>query len=211
VPGLQLGGRAEGRGLRQLRRFAPGGGHGRAAPADLPEGAQPELVVAGFVELLALAEAGLSTAEAEEVGERAKRTLLALTAGYDEDPGGVFRGLPLAGGPVLTALCSAPFRTVCSACLLPFRGEATVEARCAEGSPAVGADHLRRLLRCLSRRLQTEDSLAEQIAAAVHDLGGAGYAEARVRARRECDECGGGEVEAESRHSRGVRPSSGDR
>lgn len=160
---------------------------------DMHPDAEPERIVAGFVELLRLAEAGMTAIEAQEIGERAKRTLLELTAGYDDDPNDMLRAPAACGDQRLVSIQEAGFASLCARCLLRFEGVVTIASVTSpeRGSRAIGGEHLRRLVRCLSRRLQTEDSLAEQAAAAPYDLAGAGCSGAVVRATRPCTDCGG--------------------
>jgi GTP cyclohydrolase I len=173
----------------------------RPALEDLPElTADADLPLAEAGMRAVLAAAGADGPELAETPARAVRTLLALTAGYDADPAATLaspRPPTPPGTSRATLSASVPVRTACERCMLPVFGD--VALRCVLGERALDGGHLTRLVLDLAARFQGEAQLAEQVAAAVVDLGGAESALALVKLRRPCDECGGGRATTTAR------------
>jgi GTP cyclohydrolase I len=174
----------------------------RPALEDLPElpfKADLALAEAGMRAVLALADA--DTPEMEEAPARAVSTLLSMTAGYDANPTDTLAAPPCPPTPPGTSRAtlstSVPVRTACERCMLPVFGD--VALRCVLGERALDGGQLTRLVLDLAARFQGEAQLAEQVAAAVVDLGGAESALALVKLRRPCDECGGGRATTTAR------------
>lgn len=137
------------------------------------------------------------------------RALAEITAGYDGDPEAIILEVPRDApcGSGVTLSLDAPVRVACSRCWLPVLGR--LVARWREGGGGLSPDRLRRVAFCLASRLQSEGELAEQLAAAACDLGGARSVEVVVTLRRPCGECGGGQSETTAR-ARRASPAGGD-
>lgn len=114
-----------------------------------------------------LAAAGLPEAAA---GEAPERTATAwrdhLLVGYSLDPVEVIRpAWPDRAGQLVT-LTRIPFVSVCAHHLLPFFGRAHVAYL--PGGKLTGLSRIEDLVHCLSRRLQVQERLGEEIAEALH-------------------------------------------
>ena len=185
----------------------PVGGPGEG-PADLPEDFDP--VAAELAIEAVLRAGGESPSRPSETAHGAIQALLFLTSGNDVDPASIFAPEPLPEPPLAgsaTLSASVPIRAACDRCALPMFGE--VRLRCRPGSKMLDGGHLARLTKCLAGRLQNEPQLAEQLAAALVDLGGAETASVRVSVRRPCDDCGAGMVVSTAR-ARRAAPAGGD-
>ncbi len=85
-----------------------------------------------------------------------------LLSGYATDPGSVLEPTwPERSGEIIT-VTSIPFVSVCAHHLLPFFGQAHVAYLPDER--LTGLSRIEELVRCLSRRLQMQERLGEQIA-----------------------------------------------
>jgi len=117
--------------------------------------------LAGFLEAAGLRE--------DAAGEAPERTALAwrdhLLAGYALDPVAVLQpAWPDRAGQLVT-LSRVPFVSVCAHHLLPFFGRAHVAYL--PGGKLTGLSRIEDLVHCLSRRLQVQERLGEEIAEAL--------------------------------------------
>lgn len=169
-------------------------------PDDLP----PDIALAltGLAALIQTAGDDPGRPELEGTPDRAVAALLALTAGYERDPAAAFPPPAFATPPLegVTLSLSVPLRTACERCMLPVFGKISV--RCEPRDRPIDGGSLARLVGTLAARYQNEAQLAEQVAAALVTLGGAGSASVRLTTRRPCDECGAGQATTTARARR---------
>jgi GTP cyclohydrolase I len=135
---------------------------------------------------------------------RMARALDELLGGYLDAP--TLRTFPLAGDPGIVVVRDIPFASMCEHHVLPFAGTATVAYL--PNMSIVGLSKIPRLVRALSRRLQTQERLGMQIADALEsatNLGPLGVAVV-LRARHSCMGLRGAECPGEMQTScmRGV-------
>ena len=107
---------------------------------------------------------------ADAEGEAPERTAIAwrehLLSGYATDPSEVLGAAwPDRAGELVT-LTRIPFVSVCAHHLLPFFGRAHVAYL--PGGKLTGLSRIEDLVHCLSRRLQVQERLGEEIAEALH-------------------------------------------
>ena len=119
--------------------------------------------LSGFLEAAGLPE--------DAAGEAPERTALAwrdhLLAGYALDPVAVLQpAWPDRAGQLVT-MSRVPFVSVCAHHLLPFFGRAHVAYL--PGDKLTGLSRIEDLVHCLSRRLQVQERLGEEIAEALHE------------------------------------------
>lgn len=89
-----------------------------------------------------------------------------LLAGYAESPEKILVPLRSSRGRDVVAVREIPFVSTCPHHLLPFHGTARL-AYLPDGT-VVGVSRLAALVHCLSRRLQIQEELTEQIARELH-------------------------------------------
>ena len=119
---------------------------------------------------------------------RVLKALAELTAGYAEDPASILATTFDEQSDELIVLRRIPFSSTCEHHLLPFSGTAAVGYL---PGKVVGISKLARLVNCFARRLQIQERMTAQIAAAVEK-----HLEARgvgvvVKARHLCMGCRG--------------------
>jgi GTP cyclohydrolase IA len=90
-----------------------------------------------------------------------------LLAGYGQDPARILAPLPARSSEDLVAVRGLEFASVCAHHLLPFQGQ--VHIAYAPAGRITGLSRLGRLVDCLSRRLQLQESLTRQIADAIQE------------------------------------------
>lgn len=90
-----------------------------------------------------------------------------LLSGYREDPAAILTPLRARGAVPLVAVKGIAFTSICRHHLLPFQGLAHI-AYVPSGRIA-GLSRLPRLVGCLSRRLQLQESLTREIAEALQE------------------------------------------
>lgn len=88
-----------------------------------------------------------------------------LLAGYSQDPAAILAPLDERSSKGLVAVRDISFTSICMHHLLPFQGKAHVAY--APNGRIVGLSRLARLVDCLSRRLQLQELLGNQIAEAI--------------------------------------------
>ena len=88
-----------------------------------------------------------------------------LVKGYSIDPGDVLSNTWEEGGSEIVVIVDIEFTSVCRDHLLPFVGKASV-AYLPDGR-VTGLSKIADLVECLSRRLQIQETLTEEIAEAV--------------------------------------------
>lgn len=108
-------------------------------------------------------------AHTADTPERVVRAWVRRTAGYGEEPARVLETrFPVEGDPGLVVVSGVRFASTCAHHLLPIEGVATVAYRPdAERSEVVGLSKLVRLLRIYAARLQVQESLGRDTAAAI--------------------------------------------
>jgi GTP cyclohydrolase I len=129
--------------------------------------------IAGF-----LRSAGLPCLEGE-LRRTPERTARAwrdhLLKGYEQDPAKILEPLRASRSHDVVAVREMDFASTCVHHLLPFHGK--VHLAYLPAGRIVGVSRLAALVDCLSRRLQVQEELTEQIAAALQaNLGARGAA-----------------------------------
>lgn len=90
-----------------------------------------------------------------------------LLAGYQQDPARILSSLKTASSEHVVAARDIEFTSICQDHLLPFQGR--VHIAYAPSGRITGLSRLGRLVDCLSRRLQLQESLTREIADAVQE------------------------------------------
>jgi GTP cyclohydrolase I len=123
-----------------------------------------------------LAAAGLAEVAASDAAQRSAEAWAdALLGGYQTDPTTILEGTFDEVDGDLVTLSTIPFVSVCSHHLLPFFGQAHVAYL--PGEKLLGLGRIEELVYCLSRRLQLQERLGQEIAAHLaDDLGARGAA-----------------------------------
>lgn len=109
-----------------------------------------------------------------------------LTSGYGTDLKQLLKVFPLEGNadPGVVAVRSIPFASLCAHHVLPFSG--TVDVAYIPTSVIVGLSKIPRLVRAVTRRLQTQEHIGVQVAEALMLHVGAAGAMVVVRGRHSC-------------------------
>ncbi len=116
-----------------------------------------------FLEALGVSlEAGVAERTAARVAEAWVNDLV---MGYSRDPGEILAKTWVEHGSEIVVMKDIDFTSVCRDHLLPFRGTASV-AYLPDGR-VTGLSKIADLVDCLSRRLQIQESLTQEIADAV--------------------------------------------
>jgi GTP cyclohydrolase I len=89
-----------------------------------------------------------------------------MTCGYEEDPGVILSRTFQETSNEMVVLRGVSFTSICEHHLLPFHGTAAVGYL---PGKVVGISKLARLVQCFARRLQIQERLTRQIAAAIED------------------------------------------
>ena len=132
-----------------------------------------------------LEAAGLPEAAAGEApGKTAKAWSDHLLVGYGRDPVEVLRPTWSAGGSEIVTMRRIPFVSICAHHLLPFFGHAHL-AYLPNGQ-ITGLSRLEDLVACLSRRLQIQERLTEEIATTLMQGVDAAGAACLIEARHLC-------------------------
>ena len=129
--------------------------------------------------------AGLDVAAEGNTAERTARAWAEhLVAGYGKDPVEVLKPTwPDRSGEIVT-MRRVPFVSVCAHHLLPFFGEAHL-AYLPDGR-LTGLSRLEELVYCLTRRLQVQERLTEEIVAALDEALGAHGSACAIEAEHLC-------------------------
>ncbi len=110
--------------------------------------------------------AGLPEAARGEAPERATEAWVdSLLSGYRDDPVELLRPTWPERSGDLVAVSGIPFVSVCAHHLLPFFGRAWVAY--VPDQELTGLSRIEEMVRCLSRRLQLQEKLGEEIAEAL--------------------------------------------
>ena len=108
----------------------------------------------------------LDSKTAEQTASRvAKAWVDDLVRGYSVDPEEVLANTWTEGGSEMVVVKDIDFTSVCRDHLLPFRGSATVAYM--PNGRVTGLSKIADLVDCLSRRLQIQEALTEEIADAI--------------------------------------------
>jgi len=138
--------------------------------------------VAAFLEA-----AGIGTRRgdmARTPGRAARAWKERLLAGYAESPEKILVPLRSSRGRDVVAVREIPFVSTCPHHLLPFHG--TARLAYLPAGAVVGVSRLAALVHCLSRRLQIQEELTEQIARELHLRTGAKGAACIMEATHLC-------------------------
>jgi len=130
---------------------------------DSPAAGKPDRAAMAAAMVDFLAAAGLTDEAAVDAAARSAEAWAdALVGGYQIEPSAVLEGTfdQVAGD--LVTLSSVPFVSVCSHHLLPFFGYAHVAYL--PGDRLLGLGHLEELVHALSRRLQLQERLGQEVA-----------------------------------------------
>lgn len=95
---------------------------------------------------------------------RVVKSLLEMTAGYDESPAAILSKTFDEHSDELIVLRGIDFHSICEHHLLPFQGVAHVGYL---PGKVVGISKLARLVHCFARRLQIQERMTQQVAHAV--------------------------------------------
>jgi GTP cyclohydrolase I len=98
--------------------------------------------------------------------ERVVKAWREMTSGYDEDPAEILSRTFEESNDELIVLRGISFYSTCEHHLLPFYGEASVGYL---PGKVVGVSKLARLVNCFARRLQIQERMTGQIAAAIEE------------------------------------------
>jgi GTP cyclohydrolase I len=123
-----------------------------------------------------------------ETPRRVVQALREMTAGYWEDPAEILSKTFDETSDELIVLRGIEFYSICEHHLLPFCGSACVGYLPGE---VVGISKLARLVHCYARRLQIQERLTRQIAAAIEEHLHARGTGVIVRAHHLCMGCRG--------------------
>lgn len=104
-----------------------------------------------------------------ETPRRVVKALRELTTGYALDPADVLGTTFEVAHDEMIVVRNVPFSSLCEHHMLPFTGTATVGYVPAEGGRIVGLSKLARLVDLYARRLQVQERLTDQIAAAIEE------------------------------------------
>jgi GTP cyclohydrolase I len=107
-----------------------------------------------------------------------------LLAGYAESPAKILEPLRSSRSRDVVAVREIPFVSTCPHHLLPFHGRAHIAYL--PGGAIVGVSRLAALVHSLSRRLQIQEELTEQIARELHERTGARGAACIMEATHLC-------------------------
>lgn len=111
-----------------------------------------------------------------------------MTSGYQEDPAEILSRTFEETSDGMVVLRGIPFHSICEHHLLPFHGTASVGYL---PGKVVGISKLARLVHCFARRLQIQERLTRQIAAAIEEHLEARGVGVMIRARHLCMGCRG--------------------
>lgn len=111
-----------------------------------------------------------------------------MTSGYQEDPAEILSRTFEETSDEMVVLRGIPFHSICEHHLLPFHGTASVGYL---PGKVVGISKLARLVHCFARRLQIQERLTRQIAAAIEEHLEARGVGVMIRARHLCMGCRG--------------------
>lgn len=132
-----------------------------------------------------LRAAGLPEAAAGEAPERSTEAWIeSLLSGYRDDPVALLQPTWPERSGDLVAVSGIPFVSVCAHHLLPFFGRAWVVYLPADD--LTGLSRIEEMVRCLSRRLQLQEKLGEEIADALMRGAGARGAGCVLEAEHLC-------------------------
>ena len=119
---------------------------------------------------------------------RVGRAWREMTSGYEDDPAAILGRTFEESSDEMIILRGISFYSTCEHHLLPFYGTATVGYL---PGKVVGISKLARLVECFSRRLQIQERMTRQIAAAIETHLGARGAGVILRAHHLCMGCRG--------------------
>lgn len=165
---------------KRVLKNPDGSGYAGARSRPEPDPAAMARALADF-----LAAAGLPEAAAGKAPERtAEAWADQLLDGYARDPVEVLRPTWPDRGGKLVSVTGIPFVSVCAHHLLPFFGMAHVAYL--PGGQLTGLSRIEEMVRCLSRRLQLQERLGEEVAAALVEGTGARGAVCVLEAEHLC-------------------------
>ena len=129
----------------------------------------------------------------ERTVQRFEEAMDEMMGGYRQDPAailqaGLFHVANASRVPV--TIRGIEFWSLCEHHLMPFFGTATITYTPA-GSRVIGLSRLPRVVYALSRRLQTQEGLTNDIACAIDRSGASSQVQVRIEARHTCMEARG--------------------
>lgn len=131
----------------------------------------------------------------KETPLRMAKALAELLSGYGADLGALLKTFELEGDPGVVAVKDLPFASLCEHHVLPFTGTASIAYLPVDR--IVGLSKLPRLLRAITRRLQVQERVGQQVAEALMTHVGASGAMVVIRGRHTCMSCRGVESTGE--------------
>lgn len=105
----------------------------------------------------------------KETPKRVVKSWLELYAGYKLDPESILKRFDANGTDEMVLVRDIPVYSMCEHHVLPFHGTAHVAYIPAGG--IYGLSKLARVVDCFARRLQTQERICEQVAAALYQGG----------------------------------------
>lgn len=154
-------------------------------PEEPVDSADPGRVQDGLREFIRLAGDDPDAPHLCEAPGRALWSLLERLSGYRHDPAAILEPRDQARGNALIR-AKGSVEPVCSTCLTPWSGAVLLSTRLDEDSHDVDAQQCAELVAALGARLTHPDLLAQQIAAALVDLGRARSARVAVTTTHFC-------------------------
>jgi len=101
--------------------------------------------------------------------KRVVKSLKELTKGYEMDPGEILKTTFDVSHDQMIVLSDVSYWSLCEHHMLPFYGKATIAYIPKPGGRVVGLSKLARLVECYARRLQVQERMTDQIAAALEE------------------------------------------
>lgn len=128
-----------------------------------------ERVKAAVSELLDALELGIELDERDLTSMRVAALWTDLLSGEHEEPSSFLRGGFSEGYTEMVALRDIPFFSMCEHHLLPFFGKVHIAYLPGSAGRIAGASNLAKVVLSVSRRLQIQERLTYQVAAAIRD------------------------------------------
>ena len=110
----------------------------------------------------------LSRDDMKETPRRMVKALLEMTEGRDQDAAAILGKTFDVTCDEMVVVTGIPFVSLCEHHVLPFTGTATVGY--IPGARVVGLSKIPRVVECFAKRLQVQERLTQQIAAAIDDV-----------------------------------------
>lgn len=103
--------------------------------------------------------------DGDETAKRMVKAMDELLSGYTDDPASHVKVFPAGPDPGIVVVRGMPFASVCEHHVLPFTGVADVAYL--PGHAIIGLSKVPRMLRAVSRRLQVQERIGQELADAL--------------------------------------------